>query len=324
MKFSWQVAVVVAAIGLGSGVAVAQSASQSWPAKPVRAFIPFAAGSATDIVPRALFEPLGAELGQTIVVENRGGAGGTLGIGAVVRAEPDGYTILANSSAHTIAPWIVPSFPFDLSKDLSGALMIGQNANILIVSPAKGWKTVQDLVAAAKAKPGSINYGSAGVGTATHIAAEKFRVAAGFDAVHIAYKGGAEALADTVAGRIDFYYCPISTALPFIEDKRVLALAASTSTRAPELPDVPTSLEAGYPNSDLTIWYGLFMPSKTPREIVDKFHAAAVNVLATPAMQQRLKQLAINPMPMTPAEMDKYIVTELAANERVIKAAGIK
>jgi tripartite-type tricarboxylate transporter receptor subunit TctC len=324
MKFSWQVAVVVAAIGLGSGVAVAQSASQSWPAKPVRAFIPFAAGSATDIVPRALFEPLGAELGQTIVVENRGGAGGTLGIGAVVRAEPDGYTILANSSAHTIAPWIVPSFPFDLSKDLSGALMIGQNANILIVSPAKGWKTVQDLVAAAKAKPGSINYGSAGVGTATHIAAEKFRVAAGFDAVHIAYKGGAEALADTVAGRIDFYYCPISTALPFIEDKRVLALAASTSTRAPELPDVPTSLEAGYPNSDLTIWYGVFMPSKTPREIVDKFHAAAVNVLATPAMQQRLKQLAINPMPMTPAEMDKYIVTELAANERVIKAAGIK
>jgi tripartite-type tricarboxylate transporter receptor subunit TctC len=192
------------------------------------------------------------------------------------------------------------------------------------VSPAKGWKTVQDLVAAAKAKPGSINYGSAGVGTATHIAAEKFRIAAGFEAVHIAYKGGAEALADILAGRIDFYYCPISTALPFIEDKRVLALAASTSTQAPELPNVPTSLDAGYPNSDLTIWYGVFMPSKTPREIVEKFNAAATQVLATPAMKQRLKQLAINPMPMTPAEMDKHVVAELGSNEKLIRAAGIK
>jgi tripartite-type tricarboxylate transporter receptor subunit TctC len=192
------------------------------------------------------------------------------------------------------------------------------------VSPSRGWKTVQDLVAAAKAKPGSINYGSAGVGTATHIAAEKFRVAAGFEAVHIAYKGGAEALADVVGGRIDFYYCPISTALPFIEDKRVLALAASTSTRAPELPDVPTSLDAGYPNSDLTIWYGVFMPSKTAREIVEKFHAAATKVVATPAMQHKLKQLAINPMPMTPADMDKYIVAELSSNEKLIRAAGIK
>ena len=159
MKFWWCSAIIVATVGLASGAAVAQS----WPSKPIRAFIPFAAGSATDIVPRAVFEPLGAELGQSIIVENRGGAGGTLGIGAVVRADPDGYTILANSSAHTIAPWIVPNFPFDLSKDLSSALMIGQNANILIVSPSKGWRTVQDLVASAKAKPGSINYGSAGM-----------------------------------------------------------------------------------------------------------------------------------------------------------------
>ena len=320
MKFWWCSAIIVATVGLASGAAV----GQTWPSKPIRAFIPFAAGSATDIVPRAVFEPLGAELGQSIIVENRGGAGGTLGIGAVVRADPDGYTILANSSAHTIAPWIVPSFPFDLAKDLSSALMIGQNANILIVSPSKGWRTVQDLVASAKAKPGSINYGSAGVGTATHIAAEKFRVAAGFEAVHVAYKGGAEALADIVAGRIDFYYCPISTALPFIEDKRVLALVASTATRAPELPDVPTSLDAGYPNSDLTIWYGVFMPSQTARAIVDKFHSAATKVLATPAMQQRLTQLAINPMPITPADMDKYVTAELSSNERLIRAAGIK
>ena len=312
-------AVIIAAIVLAS-----PACAQTWPTKPIRAFIPFGAGSATDIVPRALFEPLGLELGQTIVVENRGGAGGILGIGAAVRAEADGYTILVNSSAHTIAPWIVPNYPFDIARDLSGAFMIGQNANVLVVSPLKGWKTVQELVAAAKANPRSINFGSAGVGTATHISAEKFRLSAGFEATHIPYKGGAEVLTDVLSGQIDFYYCPISTALPHIREGRLRALVASTPTRAPELPDMPTSLEAGYPNSDLIIWYGIFMPSKTPRDIVEKFHAAAVKVLATPAMQQKLKQLAINPMPMTPAEMDKHVADELSANGRLIKAAGIK
>ena len=312
-------AVIIAAIVLAS-----PACAQTWPTKPIRAFIPFGAGSATDIVPRALFEPLGLELGQTIVVENRGGAGGILGIGAAVRAEADGYTILVNSSAHTIAPWIVPNYPFDIARDLSGAFMIGQNANVLVVSPLKGWKTVQELVAAAKANPRSINFGSAGVGTATHIAAEKFRLSAGFEATHIPYKGGAEVLTDVLSGQIDFYYCPISTALPHIREGRLRALVASTPTRAPELPDMPTSLEAGYPNSDLIIWYGIFMPSKTPRDIVEKFHAAAVKVLATPAMQQKLRQLAINPMPMTPAEMDKHVADELSANGRLIKAAGIK
>jgi tripartite-type tricarboxylate transporter receptor subunit TctC len=193
-----------------------------------------------------------------------------------------------------------------------------------VVSPAKGWKTAQDLVAAAKAKPGSINYGSAGVGTATHVAAEKFRLSAGFEAVHIPYKGGAEALADVLGGRIDFYYCPISTALPLIGDGRILALAVSTPTRASVLPDVPTSLQAGYPSSDLIIWYGVFMPSKTPPDIVEKFHTAATKVIATSAMQQKLKQLAVDPMPMTPAEMDRYVASEISANEKVIKAAGIK
>jgi tripartite-type tricarboxylate transporter receptor subunit TctC len=321
MKSCWHSAIIAVAIA----VSFSPSAlAQTWPDKPIRAFIPFGAGSATDVVPRALFEPLSQELGQTIIVENRGGAGGTLGMGPVIRAEPDGYTILANSSAHSVAPWIVPNFPFDLAKDLSGAVMIGQNANVLIVSPAKGWKTAQDLVAAAKAKPGSINYGSAGVGTATHLAAEKFRLSAGIEVVHIPYKGGAEALADVLGGRVDFYYCPISTALPLIADGRILALAVSTPTRASALPDVPTSLQAGYPSSDLIIWYAVFMPSKTPRNIVERFHTSALKVLATPSMQQKLKQLAVDPMPMTPAEMDKYVASEISANEKVIKAAGIK
>jgi len=298
--------------------------AQTWPTKPLHAFIPFGAGSATDVVPRAVFEPLSAELGQPIVVENRGGAGGTLGVGAVVRAEPDGYTILANSSAHAIAPWIVPNVPYDTARDLAGALMIGQNANVLIVLPSRGWKTVQDLVASAKAKPGAINYGSAGIGTATHMSAEKFRLSAGFEAVHIPYKGGAEALADVLGGRIDFYFCPISTALALINDGRVLPLAVSTPARASDLPAVPTTLEAGYANSDTTIWYAVFMPAKTPRAVVDRFHAAGIKVLASPAMRQKLKQLAVDPMPLSPAEMDKFVANEIAANGRLIKAAGIQ
>jgi tripartite-type tricarboxylate transporter receptor subunit TctC len=298
--------------------------AQTWPVKPLHAFIPFAAGSATDLVPRALFDALAGELGQPIVVENRGGAGGTIAGSAVVRAEPDGHTIMATSSALAIAPWIVPSMPYDTARDLAGALMIGQNANVLIVPPARGWKTAQDLVAAAKAKPGSINYSSAGVGTATHLSAEKFRLSAGIEAVHIPYKGGAEALADVLGGRVDFYFCPISTALPYIADGRVVALAVSTPARAPDLPGVPTTLEAGYANSDSTIWYAVLMPAKTPRTIIDRFHEAGAKVLATPAMQRRLRQLAVDPMPMTPVEMDRFIAGEIAANGRLIKAAGIQ
>lgn len=319
MTLACRNAIVALSIGLAS-----TATAETWPSKPIRAYIPFGAGSATDVVPRTVFDALSVELGQPIIVENRGGAGGTLGVGAVVRAEPDGYSILANSSAHAIAPWIVPNVPYDTAKDLSGVLMIGQNANVMIVLPSKGWKTAQDFVAAAKAKPGSINYGSAGLGTATHISAERFRLAAGFEATHVPYKGGAEALTDLLGGRIDFYFCPISTALPHIRDGRVLALLVSTPTRASDLPNVPTPREAGFVNADTIIWYAVFMPAKTPRDIVEKFHAAAMKVLATPAMKVKMKQLAVDPMPMTPAEIDKFVVNELASNEKLIKAAGIK
>jgi tripartite-type tricarboxylate transporter receptor subunit TctC len=193
----------------------------------------------------------------------------------------------------------------------------------MIVLPDKGWKTVQDFVAAAKAKPGSINYGSAGVGTATHISAARFLLAADVQATHIPYKGGPEAITDLLGGRIDFYFCPISTALPLIRDGRVQALLVSTPTRASDLPNVPTPADAGFKNADTVIWYAVFMPSKTPRDIVEKFHATAMKVLATPEMKARLKKLAVDPMPMTPSEIDKFVVKELASNEKLIKSAGI-
>jgi tripartite-type tricarboxylate transporter receptor subunit TctC len=298
--------------------------AQDWPSRPIKAYIPFSAGSATDIIPRAVFDSVSQRLGQTIVVENRGGAGGTLGVGAVVKADPDGYTLLANSSAHTVAPWIVPNLPYDTAKDLAAVVSLGRNSNVLLVPPGRGWKTAQDLVAAAKATPGSITYGSAGVGTATHMSAERFRLSAGFEAVHVPYKGGPEALTDLLGGRIDFYYCPISTAIPLIQAGRLVALAVSTPDRAAALPDVPTSLDAGYPNSDYTVWYGVFMPAKTPRAIVDRFYAATTQVLKTDAMKQKLATLAVDPFPKTPAELDKFVAAEIEANGKVIKAAGVR
>jgi tripartite-type tricarboxylate transporter receptor subunit TctC len=315
-------------VSVGVAALVSMSASdasaQNWPAKPIKAYIPFSAGSATDIIPRAVFDRVAADLGQPIVVENRGGAGGTIAVGAVVKSDPDGYTILANSSAHTVAPSIVDNIPYDTAKDLAAVVALGKNANILVVSPAKGWKSVSDLVAAAKAKPGSVNYGSAGVGTATHISAERFRQSAGIEATHVPYRGGPEALADIFGGRIDFYYCPISTALPLIRDGRVVALATSTPQRASALPDVPTSLEAGYANSDYTVWYGVFMPVKTPRAIVDRFYAATMKVIETPTMKQKLAELAVDPLPMKPTEFDALVETEIKANEKLIKGAGLK
>jgi tripartite-type tricarboxylate transporter receptor subunit TctC len=311
-----------ALVALGLALSFAAQA-QSWPAQPIRAYIPFGAGSATDIVPRTVFDAMSKELGQTITVENKGGAGGTIGIGEVVRAKPDGYTILANSSAQTIAPWIVPNFPYDVAKDLSGALMIGQNSNVLLVIPSKGWKTAQDLVAAAKAKPSTINYGSAGVGTATHISAVRFSLAAGIQTTHVPYKGGAEALTDLLGGRIDFLFTPISTALPLIRDGRVVPLMVSTAKRASDLPVVPTPGDLGFVNAETTVWYAVFMPAKTPRDIVEKFHDVGMKVLATPEMRAKLKKLAVDPMPMTTAEMDTFVASELANNGKLIKAAGI-
>jgi tripartite-type tricarboxylate transporter receptor subunit TctC len=298
--------------------------AENWPSRVIKATIPFGAGSATDVVPRLVFDRLAAELGQSIVVENRPGAGGTLGTAMVAKAEPDGYSILADSSALTIAPAIFPDLTFDTTRDLSSVLMIGATANVMIVPASRPWKTVQDFIAAAKAKPGSISFGSVGIGSATHISAEKFRLAAGIEATHVPYRGGAEAIADILGGRVDFYFCPLATALPLIHAGQVRALVVSTPKRVADLPDVPTPSEAGLTNADSEIWFGILMPSKTPREIVDKFHAAGLKVLAEPAMRDSLKQLGVDALPMTPREMDDFVKRELAANREVIKAAGIQ
>jgi tripartite-type tricarboxylate transporter receptor subunit TctC len=298
--------------------------ADDWPTHLIKATIPFGAGSATDVVPRLVFDRLSAELGQPIVVENRTGAGGTIGTAQVAKAAPDGYAILAHSSALTIAPAIFGNLNFDATRDLASVLMIGSSANVMIVPESRPWKAVQDFIADAKARPGSISFGSVGIGSAVHISAEKFRLAAGIEATHVPYRGGSEVISDILGGRIDFYFCPLATALPLIRDGQVHALLVSTDTRVADLPDVPTPTEAGLKNADSAIWFGLFVPAKTPTAIIEKLHAAGTKVLSDPVTQENLKKLGVAPLPMSPAEMDDLVKRETASNREVIKAAGIE
>jgi tripartite-type tricarboxylate transporter receptor subunit TctC len=308
----------------GVALLAATAQAETWPSRLIKATIPFGAGSAADVVPRVVFDRLAAELGQAIVVENRPGAGGTIGTATVVKADADGYSILAQTTALTISPAIYPDLAFDITKDLSSALMIGVSANVMIVPVSRPWKTVQDFIADARARPGAIVFGSVGVGSATHISAEKFRLAAGIETTHVPYRGGAEVIADILGGRIDFYFCPLATALPLIREGRVRALVISTPKRVTDLPEVPTPAEAGLKNAESAFWLGVFMPAKTPRDIIEKFHDAGIKLLAEPSMQESLMKLGVERFPMTPLEMDAFVAREIAENLEVIKAAGIK
>jgi tripartite-type tricarboxylate transporter receptor subunit TctC len=312
----------LAALLVLPGAAFAQS--QAWPSKTIRVIIPFGAGSATDVIPRIVFEPLAAQLGQPIVVENRVGAGGTLGVAAAAIAEPDGHTLLAHSNAHTISPAIYSKLAYNPASDFAGITPFGAVPNVLIIAPSKGIKTIQELVAASKAKPGTFNYASVGVGSGTHFSAEKFKLSSGLDAQHIPYKGGPEALTDVIAGRVDFYFCPINTALPHIRAGRLVALVTSAGVRSPELPDVPTTAEAGYKDADFAVWIGLMAPAKTPKPVIEKLHAETVKAIQLPATQEKLTKTGVAPMILTPAAFDARIRAEVAANGAIAKAAGIK
>jgi tripartite-type tricarboxylate transporter receptor subunit TctC len=305
-----------------AGLVSTTARAEDWPAHVIKATIPFGAGSAADVVPRLVFDRLAAELGQPIVIENRAGAGGMIGTIQVAKADPDGYTILANSSALAIAPAIFSNLAFDM-KDLASVLMIGSSANVMIVSPSRPWKTVADFIADAKAKPGTISFGSPGIGSASHISSEKFRLAAGVDAAHVPYRGGSEVITDILGGRIDFYFCPLATALPLIREGQVRVLLVSTAERVADLPDVPTPAEAGLKNAESEIWFGVFMPAKTPAAIVEKLHAVGRRVLGENAMLASLKRLGVEPRPMTPAQMDDLVRREMVSNLDIIKAAGI-
>lgn len=298
--------------------------AQNWPTKPLRVVVPFTAGSATDTTARLVAERLAADLGQTFVVENRPGAGGTIGIGVVARAEPDGYTILVHSSSFTVTPTTYPDAPYNTLRDFAGITPLGNLPNVLVISPSKNLRTVKELVAAAKAKPGSMSYASAGAGSATQLNAERFRLGAGFEATHVPFKGTPEALTEILTGRVDYYFCPVISVLQFIKEGKLLALAAGSTKRSSALPDVPTTLEAGYANSDYNFWVGMMVPSRTPRAVVDKLSQQTLQALKAPDLRERMGKIGAEPMALTPREFDQHIKTEIATNAALVKAAGIK
>jgi tripartite-type tricarboxylate transporter receptor subunit TctC len=313
--------------GLAAGALAAPAlpqlaSAQAYPSKPIRAMIPFSAGSSLDIVGRLVLDPLSTRIGQPIVIENRGGAGGTIGSGIVAKSDPDGYTLLVNASAHSSATAAYPNITYDPAKDFSGVAMFGTIPNVALVAPEKGIKTIQDLVA--KAKAGSFTYASAGVGSATHWAAERLRVSAGFSAVHVPFRGGPEALTEVMTGRVDFTCMGMSSALPFIQDGKLVPLAVSSPKRSSALPNVPTTLEAGLADSDYTYWMGLLAPAGTPKPIIDRLYQETQKVLVLPNVQETFKQQGIELLPMTPADFDALIRREIDQNIALVRAAGLK
>jgi len=309
-------AFVIAACGaIGSGNA------DEWPTRPIRAIVPLSAGSAADVVPRIVFEQVSTQLGRPIVVENRPGASGTIGARAVATASPDGYTLLAHSSAHVIAPSTVANLPYDPIKDFAAIAPLVNLPIVLVIAPSKNIKTVQELVALGRTRP--ITFGSIGIGSPTYLAMERLRLSAGFKAEVITFKGAPEAMTEVMAGRIDVYYAPVAAALSLLESGKVLPLVVSSPTRAPLLLNVPTTLESGYPNSAYRFWLGVFAPAKTPSDIVNRLNTEIEKALQTPAVRAKLAMLGVQPMEMSAEEFDKFVKEELATNTALAKDAGI-
>jgi tripartite-type tricarboxylate transporter receptor subunit TctC len=312
-----------ATAGLAGALGATTSRAEGWPSKNVRVIVPYAPGSATDLIPRIVFEAVGAKSGRTFVVENRVGGGTTVGVAAVARAEPDGYTILAHNNSLMTVPAIQANVPYDPVKDFSGIAALGDVPLALVVSPDKNIKTVQQLVAAAKAKPGTLNYAAAGIGTPPHLTAERFRLAAGFEAQLVPFKGSPEALTEVLTGRVDFYFVPLPAAFGFIKQGKLLALAVGGAKRALALPDVPTTIEAGFPDSDFGFWVGAFVSKQTPRDLVATIHRETAAALDGAAVRERLAKLGVEPMTMTPEELDARVAKEAKIAVQLAKAANI-
>lgn len=309
---------------LALGLAAMAAGAEPWPTKPMTAIVPIAAGSVIDVVPRVVFEQLGAQLGQAIVVENRPGAGQTMGAGAVAKADPDGYTLLVNSAAHAIAPALHANLSYHPARDFAAVAPLGVTPFVLVAPPDRGFRTARDLVAAAHAKPGTFNFSSPGVGSASHLSAERFRLSAGVSAVHVPFKGGAEMMTDVMAGRIDFAFVALGAALRHIQDGKLAALAVNGTTRSPALPDVPTVRQAGFVDAEYPMWFGLFAPARTPRAIIDRLHRETLQALQTPKVKDRLATLGVDPMVMTPTEFDALVAREVEINDALVRAIGLK
>ncbi len=314
-----------AGIGIVVATAVGSAAlAQQWPTRPLTVVGPFVDGTTDELVARTVLGPVGEQVGQPFVLESRPGGDGTVGVESVVKANPDGQTLLLSTSAMSTAVIMHKSLPYDALRDLEPIAMLGGEPSMLVAAPGKGYTNVADLVAAAKAKPGELKFASVGVGSASHIAGERFRLAAGLNVQHVPYPGPGQALADLTAGRVDFYFIPVIPALPLITEGRVVPLAVSTPHRLQSLSGLQTLAEAGYPISPYLTWCGLSAPANTPHDIVDKLNAAIVKALGFPAVRSQLLRIGFEPSPMSPEQYGKFFADEVAAMTRLAKDAQIE
>lgn len=312
---------VIALITLGvSGAGLAQT----WPARPVTLVSPFVGGTTDELVARIVLGPVGQQLGQPFEVDNRTGGDGTVGVASVAKAVPDGQTLLLSSSTISAAVILHKTLPYDMLRDLEPVAMFGGEPSMLVGAPNKGYATVADLVAAAKAKPGELKFGSVGIGSAAHLAGERFRLAAEVNVQHVTYPGPAQALADLNAGRLDFYFVPVLAALPLISEGRAVPLAVSTPHRLQSLRGLPTLEESGYPVGPYLEWCGLSAPANTPREIVDKLNAAVAGALDLPAVHSQLLRIGFQPAPMTADQFSTFISNDVEAMKKLAKDAHIE
>jgi tripartite-type tricarboxylate transporter receptor subunit TctC len=300
------------------------AAAQNFPTKPVRLIISFTPGSSTDIIGRAVAAKLQDIWGQPVIAENRPGAGGTVGSEFVLRSDPDGYTLLANSSAHVANPGIYKDMRYDTLRDFANLALLGGGPNVLMVGPQAGWKTLGDFVKAAKASPGKLNFASAGIGSGTHFNLEKLKIATGVDVVHVPYKGTPEAIGDTIAGRTCCYWAPLNAALPHVNGGKAVALAVSSAQRSPLLPNLPSVAEQGYPGFDYTLWVGLWGPAKIPADIAAKINKDVNAALATPELRGQLTKLGTVPGNLTIPQFTDFVKKEVEETRKILNAAGIK
>ncbi|MPZ36543.1 MAG: tripartite tricarboxylate transporter substrate binding protein [Rhizobiales bacterium] len=314
--------VIAGFVAVGS-VLAEPAESQAWPTKSVRIVVPFAAGSATDLVPRAVFEQVQSQTGRTFVIENRPGGGTTTGTATVAKSDPDGYTVLVHSNGFVTTPAIQANVPYDPVKDFSGVTPLAAVPMVLVISPAKKIKTLKELVAYAKANPGKLNYAAAGIGTPPHLTMERLRVAAGFTGQIVPFKGAPEALTEVLTGRVDVYFSPLPPAVQFIQNGQLLPLAVSSLKRAAALPNVPTTTEEGFPNSDFDFYSSMFVPKQTPRNVVARIHDVTVKGLQTETTKARFTKLGVEPLIMALEDFDARIARETKIAVELAKATGL-
>ena len=296
-----------------------------WPSKPIKVIVPFGPGSAADASGRAVIDLLSKQLGQPIIVENRVGAGGTIGAGVVAKAAPDGYTLLIHSNSHTVtaSTYTLAQIGYDPARDLVGVAPLALTPSVFVTATSKGFATMQALIDHAKAKPDSINYASAGMGSVTHLGAERLKVAGNFTGTHIPTKSTPEAMTEVLSGRADYFLSPIGLAVPHIKAGKLVALGVSSSKRSNVLPNVPTTAEAGVVNAEYDTWMGMYAPAKTPKDILERLNREVAKVLRSPELQARYETIVMTPLIMSVDDFAVFLKKDFEMNAQLVKQAGL-